>query len=75
MFYLECVDYFDLVLFAQGLNTVMEQTVDVVFDFHDFIPIQRLQLPFQILQIHLVKANTYITYTVHLFITQCTTSV
>ncbi len=56
-FYLKRIDYFDLVLFTQSLNTVMEQTVDVVFDFHDFVPVQRLQLPLQILQIDLLKAH------------------
>lgn len=48
----------------------MEQTVDVVFDFHDFVPVQRLQLPLQILQIDLLRTQRKISSIAHLLIKQ-----
>ncbi|TNN71256.1 hypothetical protein EYF80_018604 [Liparis tanakae] len=38
------VDHFDLVLFSQSLDTVVEQRVDVVLDPLDLLPIYTLQL-------------------------------
>lgn len=51
--HLQSVNHLDLVLLPKGLHAVVEQAVDVVLDPHYLIPIQRLQLGLQVLQIHL----------------------
>lgn len=50
---LECVDHFYLVLFSQSLDTVVEQSVDVVLDPLNLLPIYTLQLGLQVLQVYL----------------------
>lgn len=55
--YLQCIDNFNLMLFSQSLDAVMEERVDVVLDPLHFLAINALQFGLQVLQVDLKRTR------------------